>query len=92
MEKQLEKRLNGDPSKIDPDVPMEYQTEFLPYDRKWEFPRKRLRLGLLFFGIVHLINGKYNYKFNLKVKNWDPVVSVESSEPRPWASKALKKQ
>jgi hypothetical protein len=26
---------------------MEYQTEFLPYDKKWEFPRKRLRLGLL---------------------------------------------
>ncbi|EFX67214.1 hypothetical protein DAPPUDRAFT_130278 [Daphnia pulex] len=24
---------------------MEYQTEFLPYDKKWEFPRKRLRLG-----------------------------------------------
>jgi hypothetical protein len=48
VEKQLEKRLNGDPTRIDPDVPMEYQTEFLPYDKKWEFPRKRLRLGLLF--------------------------------------------
>ncbi|XP_046462720.1 fibroblast growth factor receptor 4-like [Daphnia pulex] len=45
VEKQLEKRLNGDPNRIDPDVPMEYQTEFLPYDKKWEFPRKRLRLG-----------------------------------------------
>jgi hypothetical protein len=48
VEKQLENRLNGDPSRIDPDVSMEYQTEFLPYDKKWEFPRKRLRLGLLF--------------------------------------------
>ena len=46
-EKELEAILNGDPSRIDPDVPMEYQTEFLPYDKKWEFPRKRLRLGLL---------------------------------------------
>ncbi|XP_046462733.1 vascular endothelial growth factor receptor 1-like [Daphnia pulex] len=48
VEKELgkwETILNGDPSKIDPDVPMEYQTEFLPYDKKWEFPRKRLRLG-----------------------------------------------
>ncbi|XP_046654437.1 vascular endothelial growth factor receptor 1-like isoform X1 [Daphnia pulicaria] len=45
VEKQLEKRLNGDPNRIVPDVPMEYQTEFLPYDKKWEFPRKRLRLG-----------------------------------------------
>jgi hypothetical protein len=46
--------LNGDPSKIDPDVPMEYQTEFLPYDKKWEFPRKRLRLGLLFENISEI--------------------------------------
>jgi hypothetical protein len=46
---ELEKLLNGDPDRIDPDVPMEYQTIFLPYDKKWEFPRKRLRLGLFFF-------------------------------------------
>ncbi|XP_046654308.1 vascular endothelial growth factor receptor 1-like isoform X3 [Daphnia pulicaria] len=45
VKRQLEKMLNGDPSRIDPEVPLEYQTEFLPYDRKWEFPRKRLRLG-----------------------------------------------
>ncbi len=54
MEKKLgkwETILNGDPSKIDPDVPMEYQTEFLPYDKKWEFPRQRLRLGMLFANI-----------------------------------------
>jgi hypothetical protein len=47
--KELEKLLNGDPDRIDPDVPIEYQTKFLPYDKKWEFPRKRLRLGLLIF-------------------------------------------
>jgi hypothetical protein len=40
VEKSLESRLNGDPGKIDPDVPMEYQTEFLPYDKKWEFSRQ----------------------------------------------------
>jgi hypothetical protein len=44
----LEKKINGDLDKIDPDVPMDYQSEFLPYDKKWEFPKKRLRLGLLF--------------------------------------------
>jgi hypothetical protein len=54
VEKQLEKRLNGDPTRIDPDVPMEYQTEFLPYDKKWEFPRKRLRLGWLFANISEI--------------------------------------
>ena len=43
---ELEKLLNGDPDRIDPDKPMECQTEFLPYDKEWEFPRKRLRLGL----------------------------------------------
>ena len=50
---ELEKLLNGDPGRIDPDVPMECQTEFLPYDKKWEFPRKRLRLGLLLFLFSH---------------------------------------
>ena len=49
VENELEQLLNGDPNRIDPDVPMEYQTQFLPYDKEWEFPRKRLRLGLLFF-------------------------------------------
>jgi hypothetical protein len=53
VENELEQLLNGDPGRIDPDVPMEYQTIFLPYDKEWEFPRKRLRLGLLFFLISH---------------------------------------
>jgi hypothetical protein len=48
QKKTLERILGGDPGRIDPNVPIEYQTEFLPYDKKWEFPRKRLRLGLLF--------------------------------------------
>jgi hypothetical protein len=60
VEKQLEKRLNGDPSRIDPDVPMEYQTEFLPYNKKWEFPRKRLRLGLLIAYISFTFKGENN--------------------------------
>lgn len=38
----------GDPYRIDPDVPTEYQTEFLPYDKKLEFSWKRLRLGSFF--------------------------------------------
>ena len=54
-QRHIARLLNGDPDRIDPDVPMEYQTEFLPYDKKWEFPRKRLRLGLLFFDFF-LIN------------------------------------
>ena len=54
--RELEKLLNGDPDRIDPDVPMECQTQFFPYDEKWKFPRKRLRLGLLFFLISHIIH------------------------------------
>ncbi len=42
----------GDPDRIDPDVPIEYQTEFLPYDKKWEFSgnfqRRDSRLGSFF--------------------------------------------
>jgi hypothetical protein len=71
---------------------MEYQTEFLPYDKKWEFPRKRLRLGFPFANISDIyLTDENNKNFNFKVKNWDPVVSVELSEPRPWASKALRR-
>jgi hypothetical protein len=49
VENELEQLLNGDPDRIDPNKPIEYQTIFLPYDKEWEFPRKRLRFGLLFF-------------------------------------------
>ena len=33
-QRHIARLLNGDPDRIDPDVPMEYQTEFLPYDKK----------------------------------------------------------
>jgi hypothetical protein len=56
LEKTLEERLNGDPNRIDPDVPIEYQTEFLPYDKKWEFSRKRLRFGTFFTFCCATIN------------------------------------
>ena len=44
--------LNGNPARINPDTPMEDQAESLPYNKKWEFPRTRLRLGLFFFDIL----------------------------------------
>lgn len=28
-----------------PDIPIAEQATCLPYDAKWEFPKKRLRLG-----------------------------------------------
>ncbi len=43
--------------------------------------------------LILILNNEANVnEFNSKVENWDPVVLVESSEPRPWASKALMKQ
>ncbi|EFX73293.1 hypothetical protein DAPPUDRAFT_325477 [Daphnia pulex] len=30
--------------RIDPNLPIDYQTEFLPYDKRCEFPRNRLKL------------------------------------------------
>lgn len=35
----------GNPESLNPDLPVDEQAELLPYDRKWEFPRDRLKLG-----------------------------------------------
>ncbi|XP_059350097.1 vascular endothelial growth factor receptor 1-like [Daphnia carinata] len=45
LEKEIQGRLDGNPDGIDPNLPIDYQTEFLPYDKRCEFPEKRLRLG-----------------------------------------------
>lgn len=37
--------LKGNPNDINPHLRMEEQTELFPYDRRWEFPRNRLKLG-----------------------------------------------
>ncbi|KAI9559248.1 hypothetical protein GHT06_016037 [Daphnia sinensis] len=42
----LRRLLEGNVSGIDPLLPMEEQTERLPYDQRWEFPRYRLKLGV----------------------------------------------
>lgn len=46
MEKEIQRRLDGNPDGLDPNLPIDYQTEFLPYDKRCEFPKDRLRLGL----------------------------------------------
>lgn len=30
---------------LNPDLTVDDQAELLPYDKKWEFPRERLKLG-----------------------------------------------
>jgi hypothetical protein len=38
--------LKGKPEAVNPNLPLDEQTEILPYDKKiWEFPRNQLKLG-----------------------------------------------
>jgi hypothetical protein len=41
----VKKLLEGNPKEINNKLPMDEQTELLPYDKRWEFPRNRLTLG-----------------------------------------------
>lgn len=47
---------------------MEEQIELLPYDKRWEFPKNRLALGLLFAHVRFKLK-KYIYIFFLNVTN-----------------------
>ncbi len=42
-----EELLKGSPAEINEQMCIDQQTELLPYDIRWEFPRNRLKLGLL---------------------------------------------
>ncbi|XP_046459939.1 mast/stem cell growth factor receptor Kit-like isoform X2 [Daphnia pulex] len=42
----LIRSLSGNANQINNQTPIEDQVEFLPYDRRWEFPRHRLKLGI----------------------------------------------
>lgn len=44
--KELEKSLIHPTGDYNPDLPIDEQTSCLPYDLKWEFPKKRLRQGI----------------------------------------------
>lgn len=43
--KEAEEQKYEDELVFDPDAPLDDQVELLPYDRRWEFPRERLKLG-----------------------------------------------
>lgn len=44
----MERFYNGNPGIINPELPLESQADLLPYDKRWEFPGDRLKLGELF--------------------------------------------
>jgi hypothetical protein len=37
--------LNGNAKEINPELLMDEQSDLMPYDKRWEFPRYRLKLG-----------------------------------------------
>lgn len=39
----------GNPDSINPDLALDEQADLLPYDKKYEFPREKLKLGALLF-------------------------------------------
>ena len=45
-EERLKLLLKGDPNAIDPERPLEEQTQHLLYDNRWEFSRNQLQLGI----------------------------------------------
>ncbi|XP_071124619.1 vascular endothelial growth factor receptor 1-like isoform X2 [Mytilus edulis] len=47
LHKELEKTLIHPSGDYNPDIPIDEQTSCLPYDPKWEFPKKRLRQGMI---------------------------------------------
>lgn len=40
-----EELLQGNPAEINHQLNMDEQIDLLPYDKRWEFPRHRLKLG-----------------------------------------------
>jgi len=41
---------------LNPDLTVDDQAELLPYDKKWEFPRERLKLGKLGDHALHNVS------------------------------------
>ncbi|KAJ8894999.1 hypothetical protein PR048_000308 [Dryococelus australis] len=41
----LNRFKEGAMENFNPDLPIDEQAELLPYDKKWEFPRDRLKMG-----------------------------------------------
>ncbi|XP_045205164.2 vascular endothelial growth factor receptor 1-like isoform X2 [Mercenaria mercenaria] len=47
LHKELEQYLIQPKGDYNPDMPIDEQTSCIPYDAKWEFPKERLRLGMI---------------------------------------------
>ncbi|XP_052280539.1 vascular endothelial growth factor receptor 1-like isoform X1 [Dreissena polymorpha] len=47
LHKELEQYLIQPKGDYNPDMPLDEQTSCIPYDAKWEFPKERLRLGMI---------------------------------------------
>ncbi len=46
---------------MNPNEPLDEQTDLLSYDKRWEFPRNRLRLGI-YFEVKEVLPPPNNFK------------------------------
>lgn len=77
----------GNPDSINPDLPIDEQTELLPYDKRWEFPRDRLKLGEFITNLS--LNPPNNKKISKnQASNWERELLVELLKRRLLASTA----
>jgi hypothetical protein len=67
--------LRGNPNEMNEDLSLDDQIEILPYDRRWEFPRNRLKLGNK--SPQYLADYLINCHVNMQVYSWELDVSAE---------------
>ncbi len=98
MEKAREINLDGDPSRIDPDVPVGISNGIPALRQEMGIPKEKTqtRFVLPLFQLKqfhrHVICWlKKNQLLDIKANNWEPVVSGESSKRKPWALEELKR-
>ncbi len=59
--------LDGKPDAMNPDLLLHEQIDFIPYDKKYEFPKEKLKLGNNRESLVHFSNSNSN-----EIIDWFP--------------------
>ena len=85
--------LEGNVKDIDPELLMDEQCDSMPYDKRWEFPRYRLKLGWFnrIYSFAYDVTSMFFFASPVQEFNWELDVSVESSKLKPLESKVLAK-
>lgn len=70
LELELEGFMHFDQGRLDmynPDLPLDDQAELLPYDKRWEFPKERLILGM---NICLIISEAFSFGTDSDLKSY----------------------